>query len=118
MKTAGRRVSREKRTIEAMMRIYCRHHHGGEGGLCGDCSVLLDYARRRLDTCPFQEAKPACNHCQVHCYSATMRERVRSVMRYAGPRMLLRHPLLSLYHLLDKRRQAPGFEKIRPRREG
>jgi len=48
-----------------------------------------------------------CNLCQVHCYSEAMRARVREVMRYAGPRMPLRHPWLALRHLLAKRRPAP-----------
>ncbi len=92
-----------------MTRIYCRDHHGNSRALCGECAALLDYAERRLDGCPFQEEKPACNLCQVHCYSTKMRERVKDVMRYAGPRMLLRHPVLSLYHLLDKRRPPPSL---------
>lgn len=107
--TKGPRIAREKQTILAMARIYCRDHHGMTGELCSECTALLDYAKRRLDTCPFQEEKPACNHCQVHCYSTKMRERVKDVMRYAGPRMLLRHPVLSLYHLLDKRRPLPSL---------
>lgn len=111
----GPRIAREKQTILVMSRIYCRGHHGMAVGLCGECAALLDYARRRLDTCPFQEEKPACNHCQVHCYSARMRERVKVVMRYAGPRMLLRHPVLSLYHLLDKRRAPPALPGSKPK---
>jgi hypothetical protein len=99
-------IRREQRTIEAMLAIYCGDHHGSHGGiLCEECSNLLDYARRRLEVCPFGEDKPACNQCTVHCYSMTMRERVTRVMRYAGPRMLLRHPVLSLLHLLDSRRR-------------
>ena len=42
--------------------------------------------------------------CPVHCYETTMRERVRQVMRYAGPRALLRHPVLVLLHLRDEKR--------------
>ncbi|NCA71631.1 MAG: nitrous oxide-stimulated promoter family protein [Sphingobacteriia bacterium] len=111
----GRRIRREQKTIGAMLAIYCRDHHAdrapagaqpSQSGLCPDCAALLDYARRRLDSCPFQEDKPACNHCQVHCYSAKMRERVREVMRYAGPRMLRPHPILSLWHLIDARRPS------------
>lgn len=94
-----------------MMAIYCHDHHHPEGGLCDACRQLMDYADRRLDTCPFQETKPACNHCKVHCYSRDMRERVQNVMRYAGPKMLLRHPLLSVYHLLDKLRKVPELTK-------
>lgn len=95
------------------MHIYCRDHHGIERGLCDACTPLLDYAGRRLDACPFKEEKPACNHCRVHCYSESMRRRVKDVMRYAGPRMLWRHPLLSLYHLLDKRRKAPDLAELK-----
>jgi len=103
-----RRIRREQRTIAAMLAIYCRDHHRPvPTGLCAECGALLAYARRRLEGCPFQEAKPACNRCEVHCYSLTMRERVSLVMRYAGPRMLLRHPLLSLFHLLDTWRGVP-----------
>jgi hypothetical protein len=111
--TSGPRITREKKTITAMMGIYCRDHHPGNNGRCAECSSLLDYAHRRLDTCPFQEEKPACNLCEVHCYSAVMRERVREVMRYAGPRMLWPHPILSLGHILDKLRPAPKL-KSRP----
>lgn len=106
---SGRRIQREKDTITAMMDIYCRDHHAEGPGLCPECRGLLDYAHGRLDICPFQSAKPACNHCQVHCYSRTMRERVKEVMRYAGPRMLLRHPWLSLLHMTDKLRKVPSL---------
>jgi hypothetical protein len=105
----GRRVRREKRTIEVMLGIYCRdHHHGAAGsvqdGLCEECAKLLRYARQRLDNCVFGELKKPCNQCTVHCYSKAMRPRVVEVMRYAGPRMTFSHPVLSLFHLLDKLR--------------
>jgi hypothetical protein len=106
--TQGPRIAREQRTIDAMIRIYCRGHHGQREVPCAECASLRDYARRRLSVCPFQEEKPACNNCEVHCYSSVMRERVKAVMRYAGPRMLWRHPLLSIYHLLDERRRVPA----------
>jgi predicted amidophosphoribosyltransferase len=104
-------MKREQRTIGAMMEIYCRDQHDTSGSLCASCKKLLDYAERRLESCPFEERKPACNHCSIHCYSEQMRMQVQGVMRYAGPRMLLRHPLLSLYHLLDKFRKTPQFSK-------
>lgn len=101
------RRARELKTITAMLRLYCRAQHlAADKVLCADCSALLDYARRRLERCVFGEAKPACANCTVHCYSAPMRERVRQVMRWAGPRMLLHHPVLALRHLIDARRSA------------
>ena len=112
------RIAREYKTIAAMMRIYCRAHHHPEPVLCTDCRQLLDYADRRLDNCPFHEDKPVCNKCTVHCYSKRMRERVREVMRFAGPRMAYRHPWLTLRHLIDKRRPAPALPRKRSRQEG
>ena len=35
-----------------------------------------------------------------------MRDRIREVMRFAGPRMLLYHPILGILHMLDGRRAA------------
>ena len=113
----GPRIRQEKRTIDAMLGIYCQDRHGTRGTLCADCQRLRDYAQGRLDICPFQEEKPVCNRCEVHCYSQAMRERVREVMRYAGPRMPLRHPWLALLHSLDKLRAVPKLVR-RNRRAG
>lgn len=106
------RLKREFNTLAAMLRIHCHDHHGaaapGEQGLCAECGELLAYARKRLVNCPFGVDKPTCANCQIHCYGPRQREAVRTVMRHAGPRMLLRHPVLALAHLLvDGRRPAP-----------
>ena len=90
-----------------MIRMYCRDHHDAGDPLCPECADLLDYARRRLRRCPFGAGKPTCDRCPVHCYRPGRRETIRRVMRYAGPRMALRHPWLALLHLLDGRRKAP-----------
>lgn len=103
------RLARELRTVRAMLRIHCRDLHGEAVGLCADCTALMDYATRRLDRCVFGDDKPTCANCRVHCYNADMRERMRAVMRYSGPRMVLRHPLLALAHIVDGHRPAPPF---------
>jgi len=95
------RLSREKRTVAAMVRITCRDQHGAEHGLCEPCQALLDYALERLDKCPFQADKPTCAKCPIHCYRPSRREEIRAVMGYAGPRMMWQHPLLALSHLID-----------------
>ncbi len=87
-----------------MIALYCREHHGTGRELCADCSSLREYAVQRVQRCPLIEDKPTCANCPVHCYKPTMRERIRSVMRYAGPRMLRRHPILAILHVLERRR--------------
>jgi len=102
------RRARELRTIEAMLRMYCRAHgHLPRAPLCASCNELREYASRRLERCVFGDAKPTCTNCLVHCYSADMREQVRVVMRWAGPRMLLRHPVLGILHIIDGKRPSP-----------
>ena len=96
-----RRLAREKRTLQAMVRVYCRAHHGSKGPLCPECQALCDYALGRLARCPYGAEKPTCANCPTHCYKPALREQVKVVMRYAGPRMLFRHPILALLHMLD-----------------
>ncbi len=112
------RMRRERRTVELMIRLYCRDHHQSTGELCPDCRELLEYARLRLAHCPFQENKTTCGNCPIHCYKPALREKIRTVMRYAGPRLAWRHPLLALGHLLDSRRKQPGPRKQPPSAPG
>ena len=102
------RRARALKTIEAMVVMYCGGHgHAGATPLCAECTGLLRYAARRLERCVFGDAKPNCTDCVVHCYRADMRERIRTVMRWAGPRMLLRHPILAVSHMIAERRPVP-----------
>lgn len=103
MPNAQTRLKRERRTISVMIAMYCRAQHGQAEGLCPQCSALEDYAMQRIEKCPFKADKPTCANCPVHCYKPAMREQVRRVMRYSGPRMLLHHPVLAILHILDGR---------------
>jgi predicted amidophosphoribosyltransferase len=100
-------MKKELRTLKAMIEIYCHDHHDIRSGLCPECAELLEYARSRLEKCPFKEAKPVCSKCPVHCYRADMREKIRSVMSYAGRRMLFRHPVLAIVHLVRGLMKVP-----------
>ena len=99
------RMDREARTIDVMVSVFCRAHHNRIS--CLECDELTKYALERLRQCPFQEGKTICAKCPVHCYQPAMREKVRKVMRYAGPRMTYRHPVLALFHMIDRRRLEP-----------
>jgi predicted amidophosphoribosyltransferase len=106
------RMTREARTMEVMVAMYCHDQHGSPQGLCEECQALVEYAHGRLDKCPYQEGKTTCAKCPIHCYRPALREQMRAVMRYAGPRMLLRHPFMTVMHLWDGLRSEP----VRPRR--
>ncbi len=95
------RISREVKTVKAMTEMYCKEFHGLRGGrMCGKCSELYDYAVEKLKKCPFGEGKPACKKCHVHCYNKEKKEKIKKVMKYAGPRMIFKHPGLTLWHFI------------------
>ncbi len=101
MPNDSRRFTRERRTIRAMIGIYCRDHHESTTVPCATCKEFEEYAFCRLQRCPFGDKKPTCAKCPIHCYKPAMREQAKTIMRYAGPRMLRRHPILAIRHLLD-----------------
>lgn len=108
------RRSREFTTINVMLRMYCQAQHAAKDKLlCHICTELHDYAQRRLERCVFGEAKPTCAKCTVHCYKAAMREQIRQVMTWAGPRMVWRHPALAVRHVIDRRWPAPTLHRPR-----
>lgn len=93
---------KEQRVVHEMIALYCRKNHKdySKGGLCPECQKLSDYAQARSEHCPFMEQKTFCANCKVHCYKPEMREQIRTVMRFSGPRMLFYHPVLALWHLV------------------
>jgi len=107
--TMGRRsIQRERKTIDAMIALFCHDQHASKGGLCVECAALAVYAWQRIECCPYGEDKPTCAKCPIHCYKPERREQIRGVMRYSGPRMLLHRPILTLGHMLEGRKAAPA----------
>lgn len=87
-----------------MIRIYCAGVHQSGKEMCGDCMQLIKYAEQRTGKCRFGNDKPVCVNCPVHCYKPEMREKIREVMRFSGPRMIYHHPYLAWMHIVDKNR--------------
>ncbi|NLL91377.1 MAG: nitrous oxide-stimulated promoter family protein [Ruminococcaceae bacterium] len=109
MNKAGKKREREKRIVALMIGLYCRKKHGatGKNEFCPDCIKLVEYALFRIDRCPFMETKTFCSECQSQCYKKDMREKIRNVMRFSGPRMILYHPATAVRHMIkDKRKRG------------
>ena len=105
---------REKEMVSDMILLYCRKQHKslrkttglGKTDLCPECADLEAYARMRSDKCPFMETKTFCSNCRVHCYKPDMRDRIRVIMRFSGPRMLFVHPVAAVRHVIESRKEA------------
>lgn len=95
---------KEQKVVEEMIQLYCRKNHHTKT-MCPECKELSEYAKMRSEKCPFMEHKTFCANCKVHCYKPEMRERIRTVMRYSGPRMIFYHPLLAMWHLISSRQE-------------
>ncbi|MBE0418159.1 MAG: nitrous oxide-stimulated promoter family protein [Coriobacteriia bacterium] len=116
-------VSKDTRLLGDFSAIYCRGNHSdavrtplqSDGAVlgvygrklpvvCDECAGLLRYAEKRRAYCP-KDPKPFCSYCDTHCYSGEMREFMRDVMRYSGPRSVTRgHAMDSMRHLIEGRR--------------
>lgn len=116
MKKQGKQVldskrRREKKIVDDMIRIYCRGHRHGKEIPCSQCRRLMEYAEERVNRCPFMETKSFCSSCEVHCYQPEMREQIHQVMRYAGPRILFRHPVQAISHLVEEKKVNSRLRK-------
>ncbi|MEA5085166.1 hypothetical protein SDC9_186379 [bioreactor metagenome] len=98
------KIEKEKKMVQCMVEIYCHAKHGKKKMLCEDCNNLLEYAFKRIDNCQFMETKTFCNNCKVHCYNLAMREKIRSVMRFSGPRLMFVHPFAAIRHLIQSKK--------------
>jgi hypothetical protein len=101
----------EKQVVSQMITIYCKKQHKSNGTLCSECQQLDEYAKQRSDKCPFMETKTFCSNCKVHCYKPEMREKIRAVMRFSGPRMIFYHPVTAVRHLIETKKEKKRLEK-------
>ena len=111
MKDLAAKREREKALVSEMIALYCKKRHGTKGGLCPECAALAAYARKRSEKCPFMETKTFCSNCRVHCYRPEMREKIRAVMRFSGPRMMLCHPVPALRHVVEEQKEKRRLAK-------
>ena len=118
MKDIEKKRRKEQYVVEQMISLYCKKNHKEaykeaqkEGKLCPECQELAEYAKFRSEKCPFMENKTFCNNCKVHCYKPEMREKIRTVMRFSGPRMMFYHPVLAVWHLVCSMKEKKSIEK-------
>lgn len=102
---------REKAMVSEMIALYCKKQHKRKNGLCPECEALDAYARQRSDKCPFMETKTFCSNCKVHCYKPEMREKIRAVMRFSGPKMLFHHPVAAVRHVIETKKEKRKLEE-------
>ncbi len=108
-------LEKELEVLKFMIEKYCHgNHKTKKGELCDECKELFEYAKQRREKCPHGEDRIFCSSCTIHCYKPAMREKIREVMKYSGPRMLFDHPILAMVHLIStikSKKKAKKAEK-------
>ena len=93
---------KEQKLIPVMIKKYCKGKHRHKSNeICDECRELTEYALFRLEKCPFKVNKKFCSFCKIHCYKPEMREKIKAVMKYSGPRMLPTHPVFAISHVVQ-----------------
>lgn len=111
MRDIEKKREQEKKMVSLMIKLYCNKKHHTKETLCEECASLNEYARLRSDKCPFMETKTFCSNCKVHCYKPDMREKIREVMRFSGPRMIFSHPVAAIRHVVETKKEKRRLEK-------
>ena len=101
MDKIAKKRQNDKDIAAFMIKWYCKKKHGGKTRLCPSCQELYDYVMYRIEHCPFMETKTFCSTCKAHCYKPEMREKIKDVMRFSGPGLLLHHPAAVIRHIVD-----------------
>ena len=87
-----------------------KKHKTKRDQLCTQCAELTEYARQGSEKCPFMENKTFCSNCRVHCYKPDMREKIRAVMRFSGPRMIFSHPITAVSHVIEPKKEKKRMQ--------
>lgn len=94
MEIKDRRIE-EKNVIRLMIHLYYKKHPSVDISE----NRITQYCHDKIDKCPMMKSKTFCSECKVHCYNDVMREHIRMIMRFSGPRMIFYHPILAMKHL-------------------
>lgn len=89
----------EQKNIEFMIKLYCKKNH--KVNFCADCEELFEYCKLKMEKCPRKKVKTFCASCPIHCYQNDYREKIKQVMRFSGPRMLIYNPKMAFLHIKD-----------------
>lgn len=112
--SAEEKKQKELKIVLLMIQMYCKKKHKNKNSLksisclCTECRELSEYVSARISKCPFIETKTFCSVCKIHCYKQDMREKIRNVMIFSGKRMITRHPVLAVRHLIETIKQKKG----------
>lgn len=97
------KIDKEKDIVKIMVMMYSKGHDKIPYEKNEELKKLYAYCQARLERCPYKEKKSFCSNCKIHCYEKNKRQQIKAVMKYSGPRMLFKHPILLIKHSMQRR---------------
>lgn len=87
----------EIKAVTEMIGIFCQDVHKTDGvELCPECEELLEYIKKRVNSCPRMAEKTLCSECRTHCYAPNRQQRIKQIMHYSGSKLALRSPVMAV----------------------
>ena len=56
---------------------------------------------KRLDFSKFGNEKSFCSKCPIHCYKKDMKAKIKDVMKFSGPRLIIYSPMQFIKHIFE-----------------
>lgn len=95
-----KRIEKEKEIVGLMIKLYCIKHHMDADSPCHQCLEILEYAKKQLNGCKHGDSKGFCSKCTAPCYRQDMRARIKEIMKFSGPRLILYEPYEFVKHII------------------
>lgn len=69
--------------------------------LCPVCLAMVLRSEKKTQYCVHMPYKTLCHLCPRPCYTEKQMEEIRPMMRYSGPRLITKHPILTYRHMRE-----------------
>ena len=109
-KIQGKR-EREKRTVALMIRLYCRKKHGTKKIFVPNAKHFRSMRCSAVINAPLWKPRPFALTAVCIVTSRKCVKKIREVMRFSGPRMILHHPVMAVRHVIESKKEKKRLEK-------
>lgn len=111
MKDIETKREREKKMISQMIALYCHRNHHTRGAPLSRVRGAERLRPRPLRALPVHGDEDLLRQLPRARYKPDMREKIRAVMRFSGPRMIFYHPVAAIRHVVETKREKKRLKR-------
>ena len=110
MKNIQSKREREKQMVSQMIALYCRRNHHTKGGPLPRLRSAERLRPPALRSLPVHGDENLLFQLPGTLLQAGDAGKIRAVMRFSGPRMILYHPVAAVRHVVETKREKKRLE--------